>query len=116
LKAGPLPSLGVTRYAVVNGRPDSRVDKVATLNARNDTLYRVDMDVRGDTFLLTIQGQIVDNWSEPRLKHGGVGLFSSAGEASRVRWVQVLHQYDVLGRLCAYLAPFDFQMTNGSLQ
>ncbi len=98
----------------MNGRADSRVEKVAAIDARPDTLYRVRMDVRGDTFLLTVQGQIVDNWSEPRLKHGGVGLFSGAGEASRVRWVQVTHQYDVLGRLCAYLAPYDFQMTNGS--
>jgi hypothetical protein len=70
-------------------------------------LYRVRMDVRDDSFVLAIQGQMVDAWSEPRLKKGGIGFFSARGEGSRVRWVQVTHQYDMLGRLCSYLAPYD---------
>jgi len=31
-----------------------------------------------------------------------------------VRWVQLTHQYDMLGRLCAYLAPYNISTTNGS--
>jgi hypothetical protein len=107
LKAGPLPTVGVTRYSVVNGKADSRVDTVVPVDARTDMLYRVRMDVQGDNFALLVQGQMVDSWSEPRLRHGGVGFFSARGEESRVRWVQVTHQYDMLGRLCAYLAPYN---------
>jgi hypothetical protein len=116
LKPGPLPTIGVTRYAVVNGVADSRADVVAPVDARNDMLYRVRLDVRGDEFSLSLQGQMIDAWSEPRLARGGIGFFSARGEASRLRWVQVTHQYDMLGRLCAYLAPYNIPSTTGSWQ
>jgi hypothetical protein len=45
---------------------------------------------------------------------GGVGFYTSGSERSRVRWVQLTHQYDMLGRLCAYLAPYNFSATTGS--
>ena len=108
LKPGPLPTLGLTRYAVIDGKPVDRVDRPVQISARPDTIYRVRMDVYGSNFALEIQGQMIDTWSEPRLKRGGVGFFTGRGEKSRVRWVQLTHQYDVLGRLCAYLAPYEF--------
>jgi hypothetical protein len=114
LKAGPLPTIGVTRYAVINGKAQNRVDSVAPINTLPDTLYHVDLNVHDDTYLLSLQGKVVDNWSEPRLAHGGVGFFAQKGEESRVRWVQLTHQYDMLGRLCAYLAPYNISNTNGS--
>jgi hypothetical protein len=116
LKAGPLPTIGVTRYAVVNGKAEDRVDTLAPLDARADMLYRVRMDVRGDDYTLSVQGQMVDSWTEPRLRHGGIGFFSARGEQSRLRWVQITHQYDMLGRLCAYLAPYNIPAAGGSWQ
>ena len=116
LKPGPVPTIGVTRYAVIHGVAQDRADTTAFINAREDMLYRVRMDVHGDIFALTVQGQMVDSWSEPRLRKGGVGFFTARGEASRLRWVQVTHQYDILGRLCAYLAPYNIPSTNGSWQ
>src|SRR5262249_17537428 len=116
LKPGPVPTIGVTRYAVVNGKADARVDTAVPIDARPDMLYRVRLDLHGDDFALSVQGQMVDSWSEPRLAHGGVGFFSAPGEESRLRWVQVTHQYDMLGRLCAYLAPYNIPSTNGSWQ
>ncbi|HEY5083234.1 MAG TPA: hypothetical protein VII48_01835, partial [Rhizomicrobium sp.] len=113
-KAGPLPTMGITRYAVIDGKAQPSVNTVAAINARPDMLYRVTMNVHDDTFLLSIQGAVVDNWTEPRLKRGGVGFFASRGEESRLRWLQVTHQYDMLGRLCAYLAPYNIPTTNGS--
>ena len=114
LQPGPLPTIGITRYAVVNGKAQNRVDTVAAINARTDMLYRVTVDVRDDTYLLTLQDKVVDSWSEPRLRKGGVGFFAPHGEESRIRWVQLTHQYDMLGRLCAYLAPYNISTTNGS--
>jgi hypothetical protein len=114
LKPGPLPTIGVTRYAVINGKAQNRVDTLAPIAARPDMLYRVSLDVHDDTYLLAVQGKIVDTWSEPRLARGGIGFFSPHGEESRLRWVQVTHQYDMLGRLCAYLAPYNIPTTNGS--
>lgn len=115
-KPGPLTTLGVTRYAVVNGRASARVENVAPVDARADTLYRVRLDVHGDTYVLAVQGQIVDTWSESRLKRGGVGFFSARGEESRMRWLELTHQYDTLGRLCAYLAPYGISSNKGGLE
>jgi len=116
LKSGPLPTIGITRYAVINGKADSRGDTVVPVDARADSLYRVRLDVHGDDFALSVQGQMVDSWSESRLTRGGIGFFAAPGEESRVRWVQVTHQYDMLGRLCAYLAPYNITSTSGSWQ
>jgi hypothetical protein len=114
LKPGPLPTIGVSRYAVIDGKAEPRKDTIAPIDARPDMLYRVTLNVHGDTFLLTMQGKVVDSWTDSRLKRGGIGFFSARGEESRLRWVQVTHQYDMLGRLCAYLAPYNFSTTNGS--
>jgi hypothetical protein len=113
-KAGPIPTMGITRYAVIDGKAEPSVSTVAAINARPDMLYRVTMNVHDDTFLLSMQGAVIDNWSEPRLKRGGIGFFASRGEESRLRWLQVTHQYDMLGRLCAYLAPYNIPTTDGS--
>ena len=105
VKPGPIPTIGVTRYAVINGKPQDRVDTIAPITARPDMLYRVGLNVTDDAFVLTLQGQMTDSWTEPRLKRGGIGFFAARGEESRLRWIQITHQYDMLGRLCAFLAP-----------
>ncbi|MEO8100742.1 MAG: hypothetical protein ABI811_23795 [Acidobacteriota bacterium] len=113
VKPGPVPQMGLTRYAVIHGQAVDRVDTPVMLSARSDSLYRVDMNVQGNNYSLTIQGQMIDSWTETRLKKGGVGFFTSGGEKSRVRWMQITHQYDMLGRLFAYLAPYDISNTSG---
>jgi hypothetical protein len=113
-KAGPLPTIGITRYAVIDGKAQASVNTVARINARPDMLYRVSMNLHDDSFLLSLQGTVVDNWTDSRLKRGGIGFFASRGEESRLRWLQITHQYDMLGRLCAYLAPYNIPTTNGS--
>jgi hypothetical protein len=114
LKSGPRTTVGLTRYAVIHGKAVDRVDTVVPMEAQPDTLYRVRLELDGDDFSLGIQGHMVDNWSEPRLPRGGIGFFTSPGEGSRIRWVALTHQYDMLGRLCAYLAPYETPTTNGS--
>ena len=114
VKPGPMPVIGLTRYAVINGKALDRHDVNIPLDARTDTVYNVRMDVQGSEFAVEVQGQIADSWTETRLPRGGIGFFTASGEASRLRWMQITHQYDMLGRLCAYLAPYD--TTNGSWQ
>jgi hypothetical protein len=114
VKPGPMPVIGLTRYAVIGGKAQDRHDVNIPLDARADTVYNVRMDVQGSEFAVEVQGQIADSWTETRLPRGGVGFFTASGEASRLRWMQITHQYDMLGRLCAYLAPYD--TTNGSWQ
>ena len=62
-------------------------------------MYRVRVTLRGSDFATSVQDQVVETWSDDRLKKGGIGFFSSKGEQSLLRWVTVSHQYDALGRL-----------------
>ena len=114
VKPGPLPMVRLVRYPVINGKEGKHVEKPLPMTARADTLYRILVDVRGSDFTIMAQGQVVDFWSDSRLPRGGVGFFCARGEKARVRWVEVSHQYDALGRLCAYLAPYGFEGRNGN--
>ena len=82
------------------------------MQVRLDTIYRVRVDVLGNDFVTTVQGQVVDVFSDDRLPRGGVGFFSDTGEDGRLRWIEVSHQYDMLGRLCAYLVPYNVPNSN----
>ncbi|MEO8025598.1 MAG: hypothetical protein ABI823_03965 [Bryobacteraceae bacterium] len=116
LRPGPLPTVALQRYAVVNGKAGPKTEKILPITTRADMLYRVRLDVQGEYFALRVQGHLVDFWSDSRWKTGGVGFFNAPGEESRVRWVQISHQYDALGRLCAYLAPYSAQGSAGGLK
>jgi len=115
VRPGPLPEVHVVRYAVIGGKEGARVEKPLPFIARADMLYRIRVDVSGSDFAIRAQDQIVDFWSDDRIPRGGVGLFCGRGEKARVRWLEVSHQYDTLGRLCAYLAPYGFEGRNGNL-
>lgn len=114
VKPGPLPLVRLVRYAVINGKEGRHMEKPLPINARPDTLYRISVDVRGSDFTVMAQGQVVDFWSDQSFPRGGVGFFCARGEKARIRWVEVSHQYDALGRLCAYLAPYGFEGRNGN--
>jgi len=114
VKPGPLPLVHLVRYAVIHGKEGPHVEKPLPITTRNDMLYRVLLDIRGSDFTIMAQGQVVDFWTDSRLRHGGVGFFCGRGEKARVRWVEVSHQYDALGRLCAYLAPLGIEGRNGN--
>lgn len=116
VRAGPLPTIALVRYAVIGGKAEEAKTTILPITVRRDTLYRVRVDVRDDNFAVTVQGTLVDFWSDARLRTGGIGFFAGKGEESRVRWVQVSHQYDALGRLCAFLAPYNLQAGNGSFK
>lgn len=115
VKPGPLPEVHVVRYAVIGGQEGPHVEKRLPFSTRTDMLYRIRVDVEGSDFAIRAQDQLVDFWSDDRLPRGGVGLFCNRGERARVRWLEVSHQYDTLGRLCAYLAPYGIEGRNGNL-
>jgi hypothetical protein len=105
-KPGPLPSVALVRYTVVDGKEGPKTTLPLPLQIRGDTVYRVRMEVRGDEFVTFIQDQMADHFSDDRLPRGGVGFFSPKGDKAYLRWVDVSYQYDFLGRLCAMLSPY----------
>ena len=104
-KPGPLPTLVLRRYAVVNGKETTPKDTVLPMTVRGDPMFQVKSDVAGADFSVRIQGHLVVFWTDTRFRSGGVGFFSSKGERSKIRWVHMAHNDDLLGRICAYLAP-----------
>ncbi len=117
VEPGPLPRMALVRYGVIAGREEQRVQVPLLVRLRNDTPYRIQLNVKGTDFTTFIEGQIVDFWSDNRLEAGGVGFFSESSDKNdwaRLFWVKVSHQDDLLGKLCAYLAPNDLETRNGS--
>lgn len=106
LREGPLARAVVEHWAVIDGKETPHVRRPVPFQLSGDSFYRFRMAVAGNGFTLSIQGQVADHWSDDRLKVGGIGFFSGKGEQARLRWVEISHQYDFLGRVCAFLAPY----------
>jgi hypothetical protein len=104
LSSGPMPTVAVERYSVIGGKQGPTTRKILPYPVTSNTVYRVAMTVEGQFFTLFVQGQVVDFWSDDRLKTGGIGFFSEKGEESRLESVRVVHQLDALGRLYASLS------------
>jgi len=114
LQSGPLPKVAVLHYPVIDGKAGPKTEMPLPLPVRSDTVYHLRIQTRGPDFMVYVEDQMVALWSDNRFRNGGVGLFCNKGEDARVRWIEVMHQYDALGRLCAYLAPYGVQTSNGS--
>lgn len=112
-RGGPLPEAMVVRSVTINGRERDVKSLPIPFPVKADTLYLVRMEVRGQDFTTYIQDQLVDHFSDARLRSGGVGFYSPRGDRALLRWVEVSHQYDYLGRLCALLSPYSVQSLAG---
>ncbi|HUS07312.1 MAG TPA: hypothetical protein VMZ52_13485 [Bryobacteraceae bacterium] len=102
VKPGPLPTADFVRYAVTNGIESSKVSMPLPLQVRNDTLYRIQLNVKGNFFSTTVNGQIVDSWTDKRHPSGGVGFFSEPGEIASLRWVSVSSRTSFVGQILSY--------------
>ena len=105
-QSGPLPRVDVTRYSVIQGHEGRHTVHPLPLTVRSDTTYQVRMEVKGSDFTLITQGKVADHWSDSRLARGGIGFFCGKGDQARLRQVEVSHQNDAWGKLCARIAPF----------
>ena len=95
--------------SVLGGKEGPRVEIPIRVMMHNDAPYRVQLTVKGADFSASIEGQLVDFWRDDRLKTGGVGFFSDTGERARIYWMNVSHQDDFVGRVCAYFYPNPIQ-------
>ena|SRR5579859_7395301 len=102
--SGSMAALFVEHYHVIAGQVSTPVRVRFSSRFPADTLYRLHLQVRGDAFSLYLQDQLVEFWSDNRLRAGGVGLFCGRGEHARVAWIRVSEHTDSLGRMCSLLA------------
>jgi hypothetical protein len=103
-KPGPSAVYSIVRYAVIDGHQKLKVQLPLPITASSKTMFRVRQEIRDAQFSTYLDGRLVDTWSDATLARGGVGFFADPGEASYIRWVEVTHNDDSLGRLCSYLA------------
>ncbi len=113
-KPGPLPSMSLIRYPVIDGKKGPSVEIPIRVLMHNDTPYRVQLTVNGRDFTTSIEGQLIDYWRDDRLRVGGVGFFSDTGEKARLYWMKLSHQDDFIGRVCAYFYPNPIQTRRGN--
>lgn len=106
VRGGPVPEVAFIRSVVKDGRESHRKQISMVMNLRSDTLYRIRVDVNGSDFTTSVLGQVVDTFTDETHSQGGIGFSGGRGEVGRIRWVEVSHQYDTLGRLCAMLVPY----------
>jgi len=74
------PIVAVVHYPVLNGEAQQRSQSPLPIKVRLDTVYKIRFDALGDHFTTWVQDQKVDDWTDARLKTGGVGLFNERGE------------------------------------
>ena len=104
VEPGLRPIISVVRYPVVNGKRGRRVEIPLQVMMHNNTPYRVAVDVRGNHFVTSIEGEQVDSFSDDTLRLGGVGFFSENTERARLYWMKITNNDDLLGHICAYLS------------
>lgn len=92
----------IVRYTMANGHPVNRVALPIPVAAVDNMLYEVKMRVRGDRFTTMINGQVVDSWSDRRLRRGGVGFFNDPGERAMLHWVSISERESVLQRFLSF--------------
>lgn len=107
-----MPELRLVHYPVIRGKEGPHVEKTLPSSIRADRMNRFRVETHGGDFTILVEGQVVDAFSDSRLKSGGIGFFCSRSEKARLRWVEVAHQYDTLGKVCAYFAPFGLAGVN----
>ncbi len=104
IEPGLRPIIAMVHYGVTDGKQGHKVQTPLSVMVHNNQPYHVAVDVRGNHFTTSIEGEPVESWTDDTLAQGGVGFFSDAGEKARLYWMKLSRNQDWLGRFCAYLS------------
>jgi hypothetical protein len=104
IEAGIRPFVALVHYDVVDGKSGHRTQTPLNVMVHNNAPIQFAVDVRGNRFVTSIDGEEVDSFVDNKPVAGGVGFFSDAGERARLYWMRVSRNDDFLGHICAMLA------------
>jgi len=104
VEAGVRPFVALMHYNVVDGRAGPRTQTPLNIMVHNNTPMQFAVEVKGNRFITSIDGEEVDAYVDDKLRAGGVGFFSEAGERARLYWMRVTRNDDWLGHVCAMLS------------
>ncbi len=102
---GPMPAMALIRYQVIGGQETERVQVPIRVMLHNGRPYRIQQDVVQEGFTTSIDDQVVDFWTDDRLRTGGAGFFGEKGDTPHLYWMKLTYHDDFWGKLCAALAP-----------
>src|SRR2546423_4953267 len=75
IEPGLRPIIAMEHYGVTNGKMGHRVQTPLSVMVHNGRPMHVAVDVRGNRFNASIEGEPVDSWTDDTLAQGGVGFF-----------------------------------------
>jgi hypothetical protein len=104
-KPGLMPTMALIRYRVIAGQETEHVQVPVRVMLHNGRPYRIQQNVVQQGFTTLIDDQLVDTWSDDRLRSGGVGFFAKKGDKPHIYWMRLTSHNDFLGKLFAAVAP-----------
>jgi hypothetical protein len=104
IESGLRPIIAMVHYGVVNGKPGRKSETPLNVMVHNNQPYHVAVDVQGNRFTASIEGEPVETWTDDAAPQGGVGFFAETGEKARLYWMRLTRNQDWLGRVCAYMS------------
>jgi hypothetical protein len=107
IESGLRPVIAMVHYNVVNGQAGRKQQTPLTVMVHNNRPIQVAVNVKGNHYVTSIDGEEVDSYHDDTLASGGIGFFSEAGEKARLYWVKVSKNDDWLGHFCAFLSGVD---------
>jgi hypothetical protein len=84
LKPGLEPVVALKRFAVIDGQDQPLSQILLPTKDRRDTTYRIRVEALGNQFTTWVQDRKIDQWTDDRLRTGGVGLFGEGEERSDI--------------------------------
>jgi hypothetical protein len=90
LGSGRSATLAEERFTVVDGKESPHFDKLLTFSP-DDPALRIKMSVVGSAFVLYLQGQPEDSWTDATLATGGLGFLEEHGQPVEVQGVRLAY-------------------------
>jgi len=97
-KSGDMSGSSILRYGMQNDRIFSRVELPIPIALQRDKKYNITMLAEGNRFTTLIDGKMVDEWTDSRLRAGGVGFFAEEGETAAIEWANFREKKGLLAR------------------
>jgi hypothetical protein len=101
---GLRPVIAMVHYPVVAGKKGHRVETPLSVMMHHGEPFHVSVDVEGNRFTASIEGQKIDSWVDDTPVAGAAGFFAEANERARLYWMKVTKNDDFIGHVCSFLS------------
>jgi len=88
LTALPGKGYAFTRRTVWRGKPGAAYTAPLSVLPNAKNAYLIRMQIVGTQFSLSIDGQLIETWTDSRLSAGGVGFIGAPEDRARIYWVR----------------------------